>query len=257
MKRLLKVVLCTLILSLMLPVFVSAETKPFDFATTTKETLEEALTEEGIKYDYTPKTNDKQVNIYLFRGHGCGYCHKFLEYASGTLMKEYADKVKVVSYEVWNHEGNAKLMEEIASFLGTQAQGVPFIIIGEKVFPGYSEEMNAEIVAAINSEYEAKERYDVIDKYKKAEEEAKKKEWEEKYGASVLTIVFTAIIVAIGTFVNIWFMNKKFDELKSSGIKASKKADEKVTEVIDLEKREEKKQPVKNSTKKTTKKSKK
>ena len=257
MKRLLKVVLCTLIISLMLPVFVSAEVKEFDFATTQKETLEEALTQEEIKYTFTHKENDKQVTIYLFRGHGCAYCHKFLEFANNTLMKDYADKVKIVSYEVWYNKGNAALMEEVASFLGTQVQGVPFYVIGNKYFPGYSEEMNEEIFATINDEYAAKEKYDVIEEYKKSIEEAKRKEWEEKYGTAVLTIVLVAVIVAIGTGVNIWFVNKKFNELQNMGLKVNKKNDEKITEVIDLEKKEIKKEPVKASTKKTTKKAKK
>ena len=252
MKKFLNVVLCTLIVSLMLPIFVSAEVKEFDFTKTKRETLEEAIAEEEITNTFTHKDNEKQVTIYLFRGHGCGYCHKFLEYVSSDLMKEYGSKFKFVSYEVWNNSGNAELFQEIAKFLGTEANGVPFYVIGDKYFSGYSETMNDSIIEAIETEYASSEKYDVIKKYKDSIETAKRKEWDEKYGAIYKNGLITLVIVAIGVGVNIWFTNKKFEELQSKNLKA-RRTEEKVTEVIDLEKKE----PVKKSTKKTTKKSKK
>ena len=43
--------------------------------------------------------------------------------------------------------------------MGDEAKGVPYTIIGEKTFSGYSEEMNDEIIKAIKSQY--KDSYDV------------------------------------------------------------------------------------------------
>jgi len=256
MKKILNVFIIMLIVALSLPMFVSAEVKEFDFSKTKKGTLEEALVEEEISYDFTHKDNEKQVTIYLFRGHGCGYCHKFLEYASTTLMKNYGDKVKIVSYEVWNHQGNAELFQEVANFLEQDAGGVPFIIIGKKTFPGYAESMNSEIEAAINEEYAAKEKYDVIKEIKKSYEEAKRKEFQEKYGTVLLNGLLTLIIVGVATYINIRFVNKRFDELSTSK-KVRYEAVKEEKKVVNEEKEEAKEAPVKKTTKKTTKKKKK
>ena len=42
------------------------------------ENFEEALTEESIEHDLKDyKESEDKINIYLFRGHGCGFCNSF------------------------------------------------------------------------------------------------------------------------------------------------------------------------------------
>ena len=45
----------------------------------------------------------------------------------------------IVDYETWNNQGNAKLMEAIAKLRGETVEGVPYIIIGNKSWNGFTE----------------------------------------------------------------------------------------------------------------------
>lgn len=147
---------------LLMPMFVSASTK---YETSNlKETLEEEEIEVAFS-DY--EETDEQAVIYLFRGHGCGYCHSFLEYLN-SITDEYGKYFKLVSYEVWYNEDNANLMSDVATFLGEQASGVPFIVIGDQVFPGYTESYNDSILAAIKETYRNNNEYDVLNELEKS-----------------------------------------------------------------------------------------
>ena len=104
------------------------------------------------------------VNIYLFRGEGCGFCKKFLNYVNDTLLEKYDGKINIVAYEVWYNTENASLMQQVASFLEDDASGVPYIIIGDQSFVGYAESYNSQIEKAIDDLYDSKDRYDVFEK---------------------------------------------------------------------------------------------
>ena len=67
MKRIMSVLLVGL---LFIPMLISADTKEY-----VSQNLEEALIEEGIEHDLKNyKESDDKINIYLFRGNGCGHC---------------------------------------------------------------------------------------------------------------------------------------------------------------------------------------
>ena len=80
--------------------------------------------------------NDK-VDVYLFYGETCPHCANekkmFAEY-----MKEN-DDINLHLYEVYYSRENQKLMQKMADDLGINVSGVPFTIIGDKHFIGYSE----------------------------------------------------------------------------------------------------------------------
>ena len=104
----------------------------------------------------------EKVNVYLFYGDGCPYCESAMEYFD-DMDDEYKDKMELKKYEVWNDQDNATLLENVASVLGEEISGVPFIVIGEKTFAGYSEEYNKDIEKAIDEAYEDDDAYDVMD----------------------------------------------------------------------------------------------
>jgi len=168
----------------------------------TKGTLEEALKEEDIEYDLGDyKESEDKINIYLFRGDGCPHCQEFLEYVAKTLVKDEGDKFNLVSFEVWNDKNNSNLMEKVAKKLGEEAGGVPFIVIGEKTFGGYSESMNEDIVNAIHEAYDAEERYDILNELDVDTTKEKKKETKKDSSSTVLLIVvaIAGIIVLVVT----------------------------------------------------------
>lgn len=130
--------------------------------------LEEVLTEENLEHDLSGyQENDKQTIIYLFRGNGCSFCRSFLTFLN-SIVPEYGNYFRVVSYETWYDVENSTLMKEVASFLKTKADGVPFIIIGDKYFLGYTSSYDDAIKEAIMEQYESETKYNVIEKLNEA-----------------------------------------------------------------------------------------
>lgn len=188
-----------LLLVLMVPSMVFAKT------TYTSKSLTEALDDEDITYDLGDyEETDDKVTVYLFRGKGCSHCYEFLEYVSSDLIKEYGNYFKLVSYEVWNDSNNAQLMQEVSDYLGDDASGVPYIVIGDKTFNGYAESMNDEIKNAIKDLYDSEDRYDVLKQIELNPKETKKKSSSD----NSVTVVFT-IFAAIAIVVLIVTSTKK------------------------------------------------
>ena len=126
-KRLIALVVGLL---LVLPFTVFAETESMGLADT--------FAAEDIEISTKYKETDKQATIYLFRGQGCSHCLDLLNYLN-SILDEYGNKFKLVSYEVWNNTDNADLEEKVAELLNADVQkgSVPFLIIGDQYFIGF------------------------------------------------------------------------------------------------------------------------
>lgn len=186
--------------------------------------LDEALKQESIEHDFSNyKETDDQAIIYLFRGNGCAYCRAFLEYLN-SIIGDYGKYFKVVSYEVWENSDNAKLLDEVAEVIGEEASGVPYIVIGKKVFKGYSENYNEEIKEAIKAQYDSKNSYDVM-----KEIEKNKKNDKNQNDNTAFIIIFNTIFTIIVAIIIIVFNHSKnqnmmaeIEELKELVNKKSK-----------------------------------
>lgn len=188
MKNIKKLLIVLLMVLFVLPINARAEEKTYNTLN-----LDEALTQEGIEHDFSDfEENDDQITIYMFRGQGCGYCKKFLTFLN-SIMDEYGEYFKVETYEVWQDADNAELMQNVASFLGKKAEGVPFIIIGDKTFNGYSESYNEDIKSAIKELYDTKkeDRYDVMKEYEEGGNAPKE---EKDYDSTFIGIIIFSII---------------------------------------------------------------
>ncbi len=202
-----------------IPLFVNAASKEIKLEDYKTLNLDEALAEEGIEKVYKDyKETDDQVVIYLFRGNGCGYCRAFLTFLNNSV-EEYGKYFKVVSFETWYDEENFNLMSEVSQFMGSQAEGVPFIIIGDQVYAGYSSEYDDSIIATIKSLYDEKDRYDVIKEYNKEAGKTAKAERRAANGPIIWNFIFTAIATAcVMVYVN------KSNKVLLAEIKKSNKA---------------------------------
>ncbi len=204
MKNLKKVLLVLMIGLIAFPLSIKADEKSYKTLN-----LDEALTEEEIEHDFSNYSeNDDQMTIYLFRGKGCGYCKKFLTFLN-SIVDEYGKYFKLESYEVWYNEDNAELMQGVSKYMNEDASGVPFIIIGDKVFSGYSESYDDEIKAKIKEEYDKdkKDRVNKIEEYKKNGNKDEKKDEDESgmFSVVVFSVLFTAICTSA---VSIYFVKK-------------------------------------------------
>ena len=90
----------------------------------------------------------KEVNVYLFRGEGCPHCAEAEEWFK-SIEEEYGDLFNVVDYETWYDEENAELMQRVADAREEKAEGVPYIIIGNKSWNGFAESYEEEMLELI------------------------------------------------------------------------------------------------------------
>ncbi len=191
-KKLMMVVLAVVLLS---PMVVMAEEQTKANPTS----IQEACKEEGITFDHSDYKNNQEdkVNIYLFRGQGCSHCYEFLEYLE-SIIDDYGKYFNVVTFEVWNDTTNNDLMEKVAAKFEEEASGVPYIVIGEKTFSGYSSSMNEELQSLIKEEYEKEDRYDVMKELNVDTTVRNVKVTPEKTNASDIIIVVVAILIVGG-----------------------------------------------------------
>lgn len=213
-KKLLVVLLMVLFV---LPTTVFAEEKTYNSLN-----LDETLTEEEIDHNFSDyKETDDQITIYMFRGKGCGYCKKFLTFMN-SIVDDYGKYFKVETYEVWNDTDNAELMQDIASFMNKKAEGVPFIIIGDKTFNGYSESYDEDIKSAIKELYETKkeDRYDIMKEYVKGD--SSKTEVKDYDSTFVGIVIFSVIISAVSALVVFLIDRSKINALEERIYKLEK-----------------------------------
>lgn len=182
----------------------------------TTENFEEALTEEGIEHDLKDyKESEEKINIYLFRGHKCGFCNSFLTFLYNNV-EEYGKYFNLVSYEIFNDSNNSKLFEQVSKFMdGEAATGVPYIVIGDTAFGGFNESTDGDkIKEKIKELYESKDRYDVFEEMEKGEKETSK---ETSATIIMWNAIFTTLAVGIILYVNnrqIKVLNTKIDTLE-------------------------------------------
>ena len=210
---------------------VSADDELVDISKYETMNFTEILKEENIELKGEYTENDKQATIYLFRGNGCHYCQNFLTFLS-SIVPEYGQYFKVVGFEVWSNQENSTLLSNISKFLGSEAGGVPYIVIGDQAFPGYASEYDEGIKAAITDLYNSTDRYDVFEEYNAAVKAAKK----SAKGNTGLIVFWNAVITAVGVLVVCCYVKKQNDvvlnkvaalEKKNTVVKEEKKPVEK------------------------------
>lgn len=171
--------------------------------------LDEALKEVGIEHDFSDyKETEDQAIVYVFWSKGCPHCRKLLTFLS-SIIPDYGDKFKVVSYETSRDRNNAKLLDEVRTFMGNDGTGVPFAVIGEDFFYGYSEDYNDAIIDAIERQYASDERYDVLEELEKSKAEATRK----VKAADVIIILFNLLFTSLATGTIIIYINVKNKKL--------------------------------------------
>lgn len=182
--------------------------------------FEEILAAEDIEPAFEEyKENDDQVIIYLFRGQNCGFCRGFIEYLN-KIYEEEGDKFKVVSFETWKDSKNKELLRETAEFLDVpnlDELGVPFIVIGDTYFPGFTEDTYGDaVLSAINREYEKNpsDRYDVFVEMDKVPEPS-------VVGVGGAIIIAFVAVAAVIIYDTIRF-NKIQDEIRQLAYKKNK-----------------------------------
>ncbi len=195
--------------------------------------------ENDVEVTSTPAEGRSKVNVYMFRGEGCGFCAKALAWFEEIEPTE-SQYYNLVTYEVWNDETNQKLMNRVASYMGDDVSGVPYIIIGKKTYQGFDDKYKEEMLDKIHEEYNknAEDRFDVM---KDIEND------KDKDKGNITTYIICGVVLLLIVFVI-------FSRRASSSEDVINYEDDKnESEKIDLEVvEEEPKKEVKKETKKET-----
>lgn len=149
-----------------------------------------------VTTEETETTNEesKKVKIYFFRGEGCPHCAEAEEYFD-SIKDEYGEYYEIIDYETWYNTENADLLQKVGEARNEEITGVPYILIGNKSWSGYSSDMNDEIISTIKSEYEkdVADRYDIM---KLIDTGSTKTEEEKSNSGDVMALIIVLIVVA-------------------------------------------------------------
>lgn len=118
------------------------------------------------------KAEEKEpVKIYMFRGATCHYCEDAIAWFN-SIEGTYGKYFDLVKYEVWNSQVNSEFMQTVAKFMGDQASGVPYIIIGDYTYSnGFGADsvidqngttMGQQLLSQVMKLYEQDNRFDVM-----------------------------------------------------------------------------------------------
>jgi thiol-disulfide isomerase/thioredoxin len=83
------------------------------------------------------------VKIYFFWGQGCPHCaeeEKFLN----SIKDRYP--IEIIDYEVWHNRDNQKLLKKIGDQLEVDISGVPFTVVGNRIYSGFSSSSTPELM---------------------------------------------------------------------------------------------------------------
>ena len=127
-------------------------------------------TEFAFNHESDIDLGSNKSNIYIFWGDGCPHCKALAKFIS-KLPAETKNKVNIYSFEVWGDKDNKTLMKNFGKFLDQDVRGVPFMVIGDKIFDGYSSgdtKTDQQILDAINTIIKNQGNTDQYRLYKKA-----------------------------------------------------------------------------------------
>ena len=189
---------------------------------------------EGEEEVTTTGSERTPIHVIIFHGETCPHCQEALEWFD-SIEEEYGQYFDLEKYEVWNDQENSELMSKVANYLGEEAEGVPYIIIGTKTFSGFAQSMSQDIIDAIMTEYNknVEERINVVTNVKGNIPLDEKTD-------NTATIVFIIAVVVIVAFVIFARNGQDTAEINADG------QEEEVEEVKEV------KREVKHEEKKTT-----
>lgn len=114
------------------------------------ESTEKPSNTVDVNLDNITKEEGK-VNIYFFWGDGCPHCEEQFAFLD-SIESEYGDLYNLYTFETWKNEENAELLKIFSNAMEVESRGVPYTIIGEEVFTGFSESMESDFINAIVEE---------------------------------------------------------------------------------------------------------
>ncbi len=96
---------------------------------------------------------ENKLKLYFFYGNGCPHCAQEELYLD-TIKHSY--NIDIQTFEIYNNQNNALLLQEVAQTMNIQSLGVPLLVIGDQYIVGYgpgtSDEINSKIKYCLSNE---------------------------------------------------------------------------------------------------------
>lgn len=92
---------------------------------------------------------EEDVAVYFFWGEGCPHCAQAKPVLEAFAMEH--PSVSLHMYEIYNVEENRLLFEKFGEAYGFKPRYVPTILIGDRYFEGWSEELEPQVISAIET----------------------------------------------------------------------------------------------------------
>jgi cytochrome c biogenesis protein CcdA/glutaredoxin len=87
------------------------------------------------------------AELVLFHREGCPYCEAELAFLEGLRVRH--PTLEIRAYEISTSQENLRRFYETAQELGFEPSSVPTTIVGDRVWVGYTDQIGAEIEAAV------------------------------------------------------------------------------------------------------------
>jgi len=182
------------------------------------------------------ESNKEPITVYLFRGSTCPHCENALKFFERLVTnKEFKDKIVVRHLEIWEDKTNYELANQAAEALGEKAinGSVPFIVIGEKTWKGYSSSSDEEIKTAIKEAYNDTKYEDKIKDIVGDRGEI----LEVKNDSFTVILVGVIIVIVIGAIV--FFARSSIEEDEKNENVSTKEAKKEEPKIIEKEEAKE------------------
>ena len=106
--------------------------------------------EDNVASIVNKETEEDKINMYLFEGQECPHCKQEKEWLN-IIKSHYSDKINVYEFEVWHNADNAVLMQKVQDTLETDVKSVPYMIIGDKTYVGFSDTIKSDMEQQLSS----------------------------------------------------------------------------------------------------------
>lgn len=180
-----------LLLLLLIPINIYAI--DIDINNYNKKDLNQIL--EDVKVD-NPNINENNngKTIYLIYGSDCNYSKAFMKFYVEKVLPEYHDDVHLVGFETWHDSNNASLFKTITSYKKSNYDGSPYIIVGSRIFEGYTSSYDSQIINAIKN-HDNKDIFEEMKNYKK-------NDFSSIVKLSIICLLFIILFIVALRFIN-------------------------------------------------------
>ena len=103
-----------------------------------------------------------KIDLYLFHSKTCPHCKEEVKYLEE--LKKDKDNLEVHLYEITKNKENSKLLKTVQNVMDEETSYVPFTVIGNKVYVGFSNNTKLKIENTVKAYEKDNDEYiDVVD----------------------------------------------------------------------------------------------